>query len=116
MTRDTWKDMLIVSGLFVFLGTGVVGLILEKRRQGRIATIVAGEIHGNKVTHVFHVPTCPQYNSIEPGNLETFDTVDAAKKANYRAARNCDDAINIRTINETGDYEAPETDRDDPRY
>jgi methylphosphotriester-DNA--protein-cysteine methyltransferase len=70
------------------------------QRQQRIEAIMTGEIRGNKDTGIFHVPTCPQYDAIKPGNIRRFATVHEAEEANYRESGNCLDAIATRRINE----------------
>ena len=49
----------------------------------------AGQIKGNKATKVYHLPGCPDYNSISPGNVVTFATEQDARKAGYKIAGNC---------------------------
>lgn len=52
-------------------------------------TAVAGKIRGNKATKVYHLPGCPDYDSISPANVVTFATEQDARKAGYKIAGNC---------------------------
>jgi hypothetical protein len=49
----------------------------------------SGTVHGNKRTHVYHLPACPGYNSISPANLVSFAAETAAMHAGYHKAQNC---------------------------
>lgn len=52
---------------------------------------VAGDkkIKGNKATKIYHLPGCPDYNSVSAGNVVTFDTESQARAAGYKIAGNC---------------------------
>jgi phosphatidylserine/phosphatidylglycerophosphate/cardiolipin synthase-like enzyme len=49
----------------------------------------AGQIVGNKKSHVYAWPECGNYDSMSPKNRIVFGTRTAAESAGYRAARNC---------------------------
>jgi len=51
--------------------------------------MAAGLIRGNKRSMIYHWPGCPNYNDISLRNRAQFQSVRAAEKAGYRAARNC---------------------------
>lgn len=111
------KDYLLIGGIYAFLAVGIAGPIyLDRQRSAKIEPILQGEIRGNKESLIFHVPTCPDYNSISERNLRKFATVADAEAANYRPSRNCLEAVSIREINETEINEGPEGGYDDPRY
>lgn len=46
-------------------------------------------IKGNKNSHIYHLPGCPNYNDISDHNVVWFRTHEDAKKAGYRMAKNC---------------------------
>jgi hypothetical protein len=46
-------------------------------------------IKGNRASHIYHIPGCPNYDDIKEINIIWFATVDEAKAAGYRQARNC---------------------------
>jgi phosphatidylserine/phosphatidylglycerophosphate/cardiolipin synthase-like enzyme len=48
-----------------------------------------GEIHGNKHSKIYHLPTCPGYAGMHPASLVTFPTEAEAQQAGYRKAKNC---------------------------
>jgi len=54
-------------------------------------TAVAGDkkIKGNKATKIYHLPGCPDYDSVSAANVVTFDTEQEARKAGYKIAGNC---------------------------
>ena len=87
--------LLIAAGFFAF------AKYQDMQRRACIRQIMTGEIRGNKRTGIFHVPTCPQYEAIAPGNVRRFATVEEAEAANYRESANCLDAALTRRINET---------------
>ena len=49
----------------------------------------AQKIKGNKATKVYHLPGCPDYNSVSAANVVEFDTESAARAAGYKIAGNC---------------------------
>jgi Metal binding domain of Ada len=51
--------------------------------------VVIGEIIGNRITRVYHLPWCPGYDAVAEQNRVYFDTPAEAKAAGYRLARNC---------------------------
>ena len=52
-------------------------------------TATAGDIHGNKKTHAYHLTNCPSYTKVSPTNLVTFASEDEAVKAGFHKAKNC---------------------------
>lgn len=117
MSKRNTRDIILVSAVIGVIGFGLGGSYFKDReRNTRIKAVLNGEIRGNKASMVFHVPTCPEYDSISERNLRTFETVGDAEAANYRPSRNCLEAVSIREINETEVYEGPDGGHDDPRY
>ena len=49
----------------------------------------SGAVHGNRRSHVYHLPGCPGYNSMSPANLVSFATETAAMQAGYHKAQHC---------------------------
>jgi methylphosphotriester-DNA--protein-cysteine methyltransferase len=117
MSKRSIRDTVLVGGTIAVIAVGVGGsAYVQRQRDTRIDAIMAGEIRANRETHIYHVPTCPQYNSINVNNLRTFSSVSEAEEANYRPSRNCLDAAATRNINETEINEGPDGIHDDPRY
>jgi endonuclease YncB( thermonuclease family) len=48
-----------------------------------------GAVIGNRRSHIFHRPDCPDYLKVSPANRVPFATAAAAEAAGYRQARNC---------------------------
>jgi hypothetical protein len=48
-----------------------------------------GEVHGNKKSKIYHLPTCPGYAGMNPASVVVFATEAEAAQAGYRKARNC---------------------------
>lgn len=48
-----------------------------------------GPVRGNVRSHIYHWPSCPNYDDISEGNRVEFPSAAAAEQAGYRAARNC---------------------------
>jgi endonuclease YncB( thermonuclease family) len=48
-----------------------------------------GPVRGNARSHIYHWPGCPNYDDISPYNRVEFPSAEAARRAGYRAARNC---------------------------
>ena len=46
-------------------------------------------IIGNRKSHIYHRPDCPNYSQIAPHNRVTFNSEAEAEAAGYRLARNC---------------------------
>lgn len=61
----------------------------NKRYVQRSTIAIEGEVRGNRRTHIYHWPGCPNYDDIAPHNRVIFRTADEAQSAGYRAARNC---------------------------
>ena len=49
----------------------------------------AGPVRGNRRSHIYHWPDCPNYENIGEENRIEFANAAAAQEAGYRAARNC---------------------------
>ena len=114
MTMTSRQEFIIVGGMcLVFVGAAVNGIV-QKLHERRIQTVMSGPVRGNAKSRIFHIPTCPQYNSIDPGNFRTFDTIEEAESAEYREARNCTEAIDLRRTSEAASDEEPESDHPDP--
>jgi hypothetical protein len=47
------------------------------------------EVHGNKNSKIYHLPTCPGYAGMNPASRVTFPTEAEAQQAGYRRAGNC---------------------------
>lgn len=48
-----------------------------------------GPIIGNKNSHVYHRPDCPNYTATAPKNRRVFNSKEEAEKAGYQLAGNC---------------------------
>ncbi|MDP3596772.1 MAG: thermonuclease family protein [Nitrospirota bacterium] len=46
-------------------------------------------IVGNRRSHIYHRPDCPNYSQIAPRNRVEFGSVAEAEEAGYRLAKNC---------------------------
>jgi hypothetical protein len=44
---------------------------------------------GNRKSHIYHRPECPNYSQVAPKNRVAFNSVAEAEEAGYRVARNC---------------------------
>jgi len=53
------------------------------------SSTVAGAVIGNRRSHIFHRPDCPDYLKVSLSNRVPFATAAAAEAAGYRQARNC---------------------------
>lgn len=61
-----------------------------KRRPTTATTsTAAGAVIGNRRSHIFHRPDCPDYLKVSPSNRVPFATAADAEAAGYRQARNC---------------------------
>jgi micrococcal nuclease len=67
-------------------------------REERVATTVApsarssqtrGEIHGNRRSKIYHLPSCPNYSRLKPENVVPFASEAEAVQDGYRRAKNC---------------------------
>jgi len=56
---------------------------------GGATTSVEREIHGNKNSTIYHLPTCPGYTDMNSGSVVTFGSEAEAQQAGYRKAKNC---------------------------
>ena len=50
---------------------------------------IPGAVIGNRRSHIFHRPDCPDYFKVSPANRVPFATPADAEAAGYRQARNC---------------------------
>jgi deoxyribonuclease-1 len=48
-----------------------------------------GDIHGNKNSKIYHLPTCPGYMGMNQVSVVTFSSETEAQQAGYRKAKNC---------------------------
>lgn len=46
-------------------------------------------IIGNRKSHIYHRPTCPNYSQIAPKNQKAFNSPAEAEESGYRVAGNC---------------------------
>jgi hypothetical protein len=46
-------------------------------------------VRGNKRSHIYHLPTCPDYDNVSEKNRVSFQTEAEAQQAGYRKAGNC---------------------------
>lgn len=46
-------------------------------------------IIGNRRSHIYHRPDCPNYSQVAPKNRVPFSSVAEAEQAGYRVAKNC---------------------------
>jgi endonuclease YncB( thermonuclease family) len=53
------------------------------------ANPVPQRILGNRNSHIYHTPDCPDYNKVSERNRVYFATEQAAVEAGFRRARNC---------------------------
>jgi len=53
------------------------------------AVLTNGRIIGNRNSHIYHLPTCPDYTRVAERNRVYFDTPQDAERAGFRQARNC---------------------------
>ncbi|MEK7761599.1 MAG: Ada metal-binding domain-containing protein [Nitrospirota bacterium] len=44
---------------------------------------------GNRKSHIYHRPDCPNYSQIAPHNRVAFNSAAEAEAAGYRLSRNC---------------------------
>lgn len=101
----TWQEITLIA-LCVIIGTAFIYYLWgQKARSVRADLVMNGDIRGNTRTHTFHVPGCPQYNSMNAENIRTFPTIGDAEDAQYDPSRNCLEDINLRRSIEDGDGE-----------
>lgn len=60
-----------------------------QQQQATISSSQTGEIIGNRRSHIYHKPGCPDYDKVSEQNRLTFKSVAEAERAGYRAAKNC---------------------------
>ena len=44
---------------------------------------------GNRKSHIYHRPDCPNYSQVAPRNRVAFSSAEEAERAGYRVAGNC---------------------------
>ena len=49
----------------------------------------AGDVHGNRHSKVYRVPSCKGYASMRPASVVPFATEAEAQQAGYRKAKDC---------------------------
>lgn len=118
MSRRNRRDVALTASVFAFITAGIGGTAyMQRQHDAKIEAIMAGDVRGNKASRIFHVPTCPEYDSINVNNIRTFSSVAEAEEANYRPSRNCLEAVETRNLNETETSDGPDGNGyDDPRY
>lgn len=96
-----WAKVLTNAAIFsVILFFGYV-IYIEAWRNWRIYRIMDGDVRGNKKSKIYHLPQCPNYNSIKDENRVIFNSMREAEKSGFQASDNCDKAIiSIRWVNE----------------
>jgi micrococcal nuclease len=52
-------------------------------------TISPYPVIGNRKSHIYHRPDCPNYRQVAPKNRVAFNSAAEAEQAGYRVARNC---------------------------
>jgi endonuclease YncB( thermonuclease family) len=61
----------------------------ENSNQAQSVSSAAGPVIGNRKSHTYHLPGCPDYDKVGPGNRVQFNTREEAERAGFRMARNC---------------------------
>jgi phosphatidylserine/phosphatidylglycerophosphate/cardiolipin synthase-like enzyme len=56
----------------------------ESQKSGGV-----GAIKGNPKSKIYHLPTCPGYDRLNPATVVTFTSEVEARRAGYRKAKNC---------------------------
>jgi hypothetical protein len=105
--------LMYVAVAGVLIGNGID--YVRQPGSGWKNAIMAGEVRGDKRTLIYHVPTCPGYDSVSSEDLQPFVTVNDAEIAGYRGAYNCGEAIDIRQGREANPTSDDEPDHDGPR-
>ena len=57
--------------------------------EHRVMCAYSGPVRGNRRSHIYHWPGCPNYNDIADYNRVEFPNRQAAEAEGFRAARNC---------------------------
>lgn len=57
--------------------------------QGYTHEYKSGEVRGNRVSRIYHLPSCPSYNSMRKQNIVPFVTEEQAVQAGFKKAGNC---------------------------
>ena len=106
-----WLFVALVWGVLIF---GLGQAVYSRYQRYKIAKIMDGKILGNSESHIFQVPTCPQYLSLSVKNRVEFETVQEAIEAGYRGSKNCAETIEMRREVESNDPDPEESDHDGP--
>lgn len=81
----------LLSGAALYFG----GMVRVKPTRKAIAGFMSDpadlKIKGNRNSLIYHLPGCPNYDNIIPGNVRMFKTEADAQAARYRRARNCEE-------------------------
>ncbi len=64
-------------------------------------TSSSGPVHGNKSSHIYHLPNCPDYGKIAKEHIVIFSSRADAERAGYRIAENCPGEEGQRTAHKT---------------
>jgi Metal binding domain of Ada len=75
-------------GLY-FIAMMVNHLVLPPRLLWEHTQMVVTPVHGNRRSGIYHLPACPNYNSMLAENKVYFRSAAEAEKAGYRMALNC---------------------------
>jgi micrococcal nuclease len=65
------------------------GVAVPARAQTQPVSTSAGEIKGNSKSHIYHLPTCPNYGKVSVKNVVMFASEEEAQQAGYKKAKNC---------------------------
>ena len=115
MKSFTWKEGALIAVCLVVFAAFVAYLWNERSITAKGEQVMLGKVRANGDTRIFHVPTCPQYDSIKPENLREFATVADAEAANFRASMNCLEAVQFRRNAEHGEFDTADNPPEDPR-
>ncbi|HMS07861.1 MAG TPA: Ada metal-binding domain-containing protein [Pyrinomonadaceae bacterium] len=100
-----WKWYVGFAALAAFFA---YALYNQKTREWHIDAVMNGPIRASKKSRIYHVPTCPNYDSIHADNLRLFPTIEEANSAGFRPAQNCGSDFYIREVNETQEPDPPD--------
>lgn len=113
----TWKEIALIAVILAAVGMTAAHLWKEHSAQARGAAVMEGKVIANITSGIFYVPTCPQYASLDLDSARLFDTVSEAEDADFRASRNCSEAIDFRRNCDHGYCNDDEESHDyDPPY
>lgn len=61
----------------------------KRTAHGHTHEYKGGNVRGNRVSRIYHLPHCPSYGSMRAQNIVPFKTEDEAKRAGFKKAGNC---------------------------